>query len=170
MHICIEAWRIATSFPFDVTADRSFIPNPVEHRIVDPHGLPIAARIVSPAAPVKAEPALALAFRESIDVFSAFSSIDHDAIRTRTPSEAAVKRLDGIGHVLSELDLAGVRTQDDLTRMLLTLDTADKCIRAICSEFRVEAVSDRLARKAENLMVLIERARDELTGRHTAKS
>ena len=81
-----------------------------------------------------------------------------------------MKRLDGIGHVLSELDQAGVGTQDDLTRMLLTLDTAEKCIRAICAEFRVEAVSDRLARKAENLMVLIERARDELTGRHTAKS
>lgn len=75
-----------------------------------------------------------------------------------------MKRLDGIGHVLSGLDLTGVRTQDDLTRTLLTLDTADKCIRAIRAEFRTEVASDRLVRKAENLMELIERARDELTG------
>ncbi|MBR0735826.1 hypothetical protein JQ581_02710 [Bradyrhizobium liaoningense] len=97
-------------------------------------------------------------------MFSAFSSIDYHSIRARTPSEAAVKRLDGIGHVLSDLDLASVRTQDDLTRTLMTLDTADKCIRAIRAEFRTEAASDRLVRKAENLMELIERARDELTG------
>lgn len=75
-----------------------------------------------------------------------------------------MKRLDGIGHVLSDLDLASVRSQDDLTRTLMTLDTADKCIRAIRAEFRTEAASDRLVRKAENLMELIERARDELTG------
>ena len=75
-----------------------------------------------------------------------------------------MKRLDGIGHVLSGLDLTGVRTQDDLTRTLLTLDTADKCIRAIRAEFRTEVASDRLVRKAENLRELIERARDELTG------
>ncbi|MBR0901900.1 hypothetical protein [Bradyrhizobium liaoningense] len=97
-------------------------------------------------------------------MFSAFSSIDYHSIRARTPSEAAMKRLDGIGHVLSDLDLASVRSQDDLTRTLMTLDTADKCIRAIRAEFRTEAASDRLVRKAENLMELIERARDELTG------
>lgn len=103
-------------------------------------------------------------------MFSAFTSIDHQSIRARTPSEAAVKRLDGIGHVLSELDLAGVRTQDDLTRALLSLETADKCIRAIRAEFRTEAASDRLVRKAESLMELIERARDGLTGCRTTKS
>jgi hypothetical protein len=106
----------------------------------------------------------------SIDMFSAFSSIDTHTIRARTPSEAAVKRLDGIGHVLSDLDLAGVRTQDDLTRTLLTLDIADKCIWSIRGEFRTEVATDRLARKAENLIALIERARDELTGCRTAKS
>jgi hypothetical protein len=103
-------------------------------------------------------------------MFSAFSGIDTHSIRARTPSEAALKRLDGIGHVLSDLDLAGVRTQDDLTRMLLTLDTADKCIRSIRAEFRTEVANDRLARKAEDLMALIERTRDELTGSRTAKS
>ena len=102
-----------------------------------------------------------------MDMFSAFSS---HSVRARTPSEIAVKRLDGIGHVLSELDLAGMQTQDDLTRMLLTLDTADKCIRSIRAEFRTEVANDRLARKAEDLMELIERARDELTGSRTAKS
>ncbi len=81
-----------------------------------------------------------------------------------------MKRLDGIGHVLSELDLAGVRTQDDLTRMLLTLDTADKCIRSIRAEFRTEVANDRLAHKAEDLMALIERTRDDLTGCRAPKS
>jgi hypothetical protein len=103
-------------------------------------------------------------------MFSAFSGIDYHSIRARTPSEAAVKRLDGIGHVLSDLDLAGVQTQDDLTRMLLTLDTADKCIRSIRAEFRTEAANNRLDRKAEDLMALIERIRDEFTGCRTAKS
>ncbi|WP_162496409.1 hypothetical protein [Bradyrhizobium canariense] len=103
-------------------------------------------------------------------MFSAFSSIDHHAIRARTPGEAAIKRLDGIGHVLSNLDLVSIRTQDDLTRMLLTLDTADKCIRSIRAEFRTEVANDRLARKAEDLMALIVRTRDELTGSRTAKS
>lgn len=103
-------------------------------------------------------------------MFSAFSSIDHHAIRARTTGEAAIKRLDGIGHVLSNLDLVSIRTQDDLTRMLLTLDTADKCIRSIRAEFRTEVANDRLARKAEDLMALIERTRDELTGSRTAKS
>ncbi|OSI60753.1 hypothetical protein BSZ21_35535 [Bradyrhizobium canariense] len=105
-----------------------------------------------------------------MDMFSAFSSIDHHAIRARTPGEAAIKRLDGIGHVLSNLDLVSIRTQDDLTRMLLTLDTADKCIRSIRAEFRTEVANDRLARKAEDLMALIVRTRDELTGSRTAKS
>jgi adenosine/AMP kinase len=105
-----------------------------------------------------------------MNMFGAFRSIDYQSIRARTPSDAAVKRLDGIGHVLSNLEQAGVQTQDDLTRMLLTLDTADKCIRAIRAEFRTEAASDRLIRKAENLMELIERARDELTGCRAAKS
>jgi hypothetical protein len=103
-------------------------------------------------------------------MFGAFSDIDYQSNRARTPSEAAVKRLDGIGHVLSELDLAGMQTQDNLTRMLLTLDTADKCIRSIRAEFRTEVANDRLARKAEDLMALIERTRDELTGSRTAKS
>jgi hypothetical protein len=103
-------------------------------------------------------------------MFSAFSSIDHRAIRARTPGEAAIIRLDGIGHVLSNLDLVSIRTQDDLTRMLLTLDTADKCIRVIRAEFRTEVANDRPARKAEDLMALIERTRDELTGSRTAKS
>ena len=103
-------------------------------------------------------------------MFGAFSDIDYQSNRARTPGEAAIKRLDGIGHVLSDLDLASIRTQDDLTRMLLTLDTADKCIRSVRAEFRTEVANDRLARKAEDLMALIERARDELTGCRTAKS
>lgn len=54
--------------------------------------------------------------------------------------------------------------------MLLTLDTADKCIRVIRAEYRTQVANDRLARKAEDLMALIERTRDELTGSRTAKS
>jgi len=100
-------------------------------------------------------------------MFSAFSS---HSVRARTPSEIAVKRLDGIGHVLSDLALADVQTEDDLTRALMTLDTADKCIRVIRAEFRTQVANDRLARKTEDLMALIERVHDELTGCCTVKS
>lgn len=109
-------------------------------------------------------PALKSAFNGSIDVFSAFGNIDQHSIREATHGESALKRLDGIGDVLSDLDLGRVRTQDDLTRALLTLDTADKCIRVIRAEFRTEVASDRLVRKAASLMGWIERARDELAG------
>jgi hypothetical protein len=54
--------------------------------------------------------------------------------------------------------------------MLLTLDTADKCIRSIRAEFRTEVANDRLAHKAEDLMASIERTRDDLTGCRTPKS
>ena len=103
-------------------------------------------------------------------MFSAFSSIDYHSIRANTPAEMAIKRLTGIGEVLSGIDISAIHTQDDMARALLTLDTADKCIRSIRAEFRTEVANDRLARKAEDLMALIERARDELTGCRTAKS
>lgn len=54
--------------------------------------------------------------------------------------------------------------------MLLTLDTADKCIRVIRAEYRTQVANDRLARKSEDLMALIEHVRDELTGCCTVKS
>ena len=96
-------------------------------------------------------------------MFSAFSSIDYQSIRARTPAETAVKRLNGIGEVLSSLDISSIHSQDDMARALLTLDTADKCIRMILAEFRTERTKD-VVREAKSLIALIELARDEISG------
>lgn len=98
-----------------------------------------------------------------MDMFSAFSSIDYHSIRASTPAETAVKRLNGIGEVLSGLDITAIHTQDDMARALRTLDTADKCIRMILIEFRTERTKD-VVRKAKILIDLIEAARDEVSG------
>lgn len=96
-----------------------------------------------------------------MDMFSAFSSIDYHSIRASTPAETAIKRLNGIGAVLA--DISAIHTQDDMARALRTLDTADKCIRMILTEFRTERPKD-VVRKAKSLIDLIEAARDEVSG------
>lgn len=96
-------------------------------------------------------------------MFSAFNSIDYHSIRAGTPAETAVKRLNGIGEVLSGLDITAIHTQDDMARALWTLDTADKCVRLILTEFRSERTTD-IVRKANSLIDLIEAARDEVSG------
>jgi len=95
-------------------------------------------------------------------MFSAFSSIDYHSIRSSTPAEAAVKRLSGIGEVLSGFDISAIQTQDDIARALWTLDTADKCIRMILAEFRSERTTE-VVREAKSLIDLIARARDEIS-------
>ena len=97
-------------------------------------------------------------------MFSAFSSLDYRSIRAKTPAETAVKRLNGIGEVLSGLDISAMRTQDDMTRALLTLDTADKCIRTILTEFRTERTKDQVVHEAKRLIDSIELARDKISG------
>lgn len=82
--------------------------------------------------------------------------------RPRSPADAAIKRLDGIGDVLSDLDVAGLRTQAEMTRALWTLNTADKCVRLIMAEFRAEPATEQMKRASERLMRLIELARDQL--------
>ncbi|PDT88923.1 hypothetical protein CO669_17460 [Bradyrhizobium sp. Y36] len=96
-------------------------------------------------------------------MFNAFSSIDYRSLRANTPAEAAVKRLSGIGEVLSGLDISAIHTQDDMTRALWTLDTADKCIRMIVTEFRAAPAREQVVRKAKSLVDLIELARDEIS-------
>jgi hypothetical protein len=49
-----------------------------------------------------------------------------------------------------------------MARALLTLDTADKCIRTILTEFRTERTTE-VVREATSLISLIELARDELS-------
>ena len=97
-----------------------------------------------------------------MDMFGAFSSIDYQSIRASTPAETAVKRLNGIGEVLASLDLSAIHTQDEMARALWTLDTADKCIRMILTEFGTERTRD-VVREAESLTDLIEQARDEVS-------
>jgi hypothetical protein len=96
-------------------------------------------------------------------MFSAFSSIDYQSIRARTPAETIIKRLNGIGEVLSGLDISAIHTQDDMAHALWTLDTADKCVRLILTEFRSERTTD-VVREANSLIDLIEAARDEVSG------
>jgi hypothetical protein len=96
-------------------------------------------------------------------MFSAFSSIDYRSIRANTPAETAVKRLNGIGEVLSDIDISAIHTQDDMTRALWTLDTADKCIRMILAEFRAAPAREQVVRKAKSLVDAIELARDEIS-------
>ncbi|MBR0962658.1 hypothetical protein JQ554_01095 [Bradyrhizobium diazoefficiens] len=96
-------------------------------------------------------------------MFSAFSSIDYHSMRASTPAEIAVKRLKGIGEVLSGLDIAAIHTQDDMAHALWTLDTADKCVRVILTEFRSAWTTD-IVREANRLIDLIEAARDEVSG------
>jgi hypothetical protein len=98
-----------------------------------------------------------------MDTFSAFSSIDYQSIRAKTPAETAIKRLSGIGEVLSGLDIATMHSQDDMARALRTLDTADKCIRMILTEFKSERTKD-VIREANRLIDSIELARDEISG------
>jgi hypothetical protein len=50
-----------------------------------------------------------------------------------------------------------------MTRALWTLDTADKCIRMILSEFRTASAKEQVVRKAKSLVGLIELARDEIS-------
>ncbi|WP_407192553.1 hypothetical protein [Bradyrhizobium sp. STM 3566] len=95
-------------------------------------------------------------------MFSAFSSIDDDSVPARTPTDSAVKRLDGIGHVLSGLDITAIQTQADVNRTLWTLDAANKCVRAVLAEFRTQQATEQLVRKSRNLIDLIERARDQV--------
>ncbi|WP_346656905.1 hypothetical protein [Bradyrhizobium sp. BRP23] len=73
-----------------------------------------------------------------------------------------MKRLDGIGHVLSGLDISAIRTQADVNRTLWTLDAASKCVRAVLAEFRTQPATEQLVRKSRNLIDLIERARDQV--------
>jgi hypothetical protein len=96
-----------------------------------------------------------------MSLFSAFRSID-DSVQARTPTDKAVKRLDGIGHVLSSLDISAIQTQADVNRTLWTLDAASKCVRAVLAEFRTQPATEQLVRKSRNLIDLIERARDQV--------
>jgi hypothetical protein len=106
-----------------------------------------------------------------MDLFSAFSGIDEYSVRAQTPVDAAVRRLDGIGQVLWDLDVSKIRTQEDLNRTLWTLDAAGKCVRAVLAEFRAQASTEQIVRKSRHLIDSIERARDEVaSGRRTTLS
>ncbi|MHB0767161.1 hypothetical protein [Bradyrhizobium sp. 5.13L] len=99
-------------------------------------------------------------------MFSAFRSIDDRSIQASTPTDTAVKRLEGIGHVLSDLDLAAIQTQDDVNRTLWTLDAASKCVRSVLAEFRTQPATEQLVGKSRNLIELIQRARDQVVTFH----
>jgi CTP:molybdopterin cytidylyltransferase MocA len=95
-------------------------------------------------------------------MFRAFSGLNLQSGQAGTSADAAVRRLDGIGQIVAELDMPALRTQQDINRALWTLDAAVKCIRAVLAEFREHPAADQLARKSRNLIERIERARDEI--------
>jgi hypothetical protein len=86
--------------------------------------------------------------------------------RSKRPADTAIKRLDGIGRVLADLDVSRLQSQEQTMRALWTLDAADKCIRAIMGEFRTEPATEQMVRTSERLVRLIELARDEVIGLH----
>ncbi|TPQ29960.1 hypothetical protein C2U70_27740 [Bradyrhizobium guangdongense] len=90
------------------------------------------------------------------------TTTDALAGRAKAPADLAVRRLDGIGHVLSDLDVAGARTIAQKNRVLMTLDMADKCVRVVVDEFRATPTYAQLVRKSDSLIGLIERTRSEL--------
>ncbi len=92
------------------------------------------------------------------------SSATSRPARARRPADIAIKRLDGIEDILSDLNVSGLQTQEEMMRALWTLDMAGKCIGAIMAEFRTEAATEQMVRKSERLINLIELARDEVAG------
>lgn len=82
--------------------------------------------------------------------------------RAKASADLAARRLDGIGHVLSDLDVAGARTLAEKNRVLMTLDMADKCVRVVLDEFRATPTHAQLVSKSDSLIGLIRRARSEL--------
>lgn len=95
-------------------------------------------------------------------MFSAFSRLDYRSSQAGTATDAAVKRLHGIGQVLSDLDISAIQTQDEVNRTLWTLDAANKCVRAVLAEFRTQPSTEQLVHKSRCLIDLIERARDQV--------
>jgi hypothetical protein len=86
--------------------------------------------------------------------------------RAEAPTETALRRLQGIGEVLSSLDVTRLRSPQEATRALWTLDAANKCIRAVLADVRAEPATEQLISKSERLIGLIELARTEVAGPH----
>lgn len=77
-------------------------------------------------------------------------------------SSTAVARLEAIGAVVSSLDVARVRSREEMTRALCALELANKCIGVVLNEVRGTCVRDQLIGESERLTGLIDLAREKL--------
>ncbi len=83
-------------------------------------------------------------------------------VRTNAASLSAARRLEAIGGVVSSLDVAGIASRDEMTRVLCILELANKCIRIVLDEIRGTFGRDQLIEQSERLMQLIEVARNKV--------
>lgn len=74
----------------------------------------------------------------------------------------ALERLKGIQEALNKLETTHLCSRTDMSRILNTLDVANKCIRIVLNDFRdVPATAELIARSAA-LNSMIEKARDKV--------
>ena len=65
-----------------------------------------------------------------MDTFSAFSSIDYQSIRAKTPAETAIKRLSGIGEVLSGLDIDTIHSPGSTSELRSNTNERSNCLHS----------------------------------------
>lgn len=85
--------------------------------------------------------------------------IDFPRARERATSHPAVRRIQGLTNVLSELREADLQSQHDMRRALWILDLANRCVQIILSDFKGDPSIIELNRQADELIDSVERAR-----------
>ncbi|MDE2378835.1 hypothetical protein [Bradyrhizobium sp.] len=77
----------------------------------------------------------------------------------RTREHPAVRRLQGLTRLLSEMDGMTFQSEEDMRRALWILDLANRCVRVILSDFHDDPCISELIRQAEELVGAVERTR-----------
>ena len=85
--------------------------------------------------------------------------VDFPRGRGRPTSHPAVRRIQGLTNVFSELREVDFQTQHDMRRALWILDLTNRCVQIILSDFKGDASILELTRQAEELINSVERAR-----------
>lgn len=85
--------------------------------------------------------------------------VDFPRGRGRSTSHPAVRRIQGLTNVFSELREADLQTQHDMRRALWMLDLTNRCVQIILSDFKEDASILQLTQQAEELINSVERAR-----------
>lgn len=85
--------------------------------------------------------------------------VDFPRRRGSSASHPAVRRLQGLTIVLSDLNEADLQNQQDMRRALWILDLTNRCVQIILSDFKDDPSTPELTRHAEDLLDGIARAR-----------